>query len=108
MKDTQTANESQGARARAGRDSVKDLVMNEAAAAIMTAGRELGELDRLSVRDFLRGPALKVGLALSVMGVTMWISELNEEHRLRKARRGAAADRQPRQRRARGTTSNGG
>jgi hypothetical protein len=94
-----------GSRARAGdgRDSIKDLVMQEAAAAIMAAGRELTGGEKLSVRDFLRGPALKVGLALSVMGVTMWVAQMNHEHQARKARRASAGSAQSRQRRARGS-----
>ena len=91
-----------GERTGDGRDSIKDLVMQEAAAAIMAAGRELTGGERLSVRDFLRGPALKVGLALSVMGVTMWIAQMNHEHK-QKARRASAGSPQPRQRRARGS-----
>src|SRR4051812_29657385 len=100
MKDTSNPS---GERAGDGRDSIKDLVMQEAAAAIMAAGRELTGGDKLSVRDFLRGPALKVGLALSVMGVTMWIAQINDEHRARRARRPTAGAAQPRQRRARGS-----
>ena len=84
-------------------DSIKELVMQEAAAAIMAAGRELTGGDKLSVRDFLRGPALKVGLALSVMGVTMWVAQMNHEHQAKKARRATAGSAQPRQRRARGS-----
>jgi hypothetical protein len=97
-----------GARRDGERDSIKDLVMQEAAAAIMAAGRELTEGERLSVREFLRGPALKVGLALSVMGVTMWIAQMNAEHRAQKARRASAAQPPPRQRRARGSTGANG
>jgi hypothetical protein len=101
MKDA--PNGSAGGSADGGRDSIKDLVMQEAAAAIMAAGRELTETERLSVREFLRGPALKVGLALSVMGVTMWIAQMNQEHRAQKARRASAGTSPPRQRRSRGS-----
>lgn len=69
-----------------GQESIRELVLNEAAAAILAAGRELTEGEPLSVREFLRGPALKVGLALSVMGVTMWVAEMNAEHRRREQR----------------------
>src|SRR3954462_15250187 len=100
MKDEQNAS---GARADDGRDSIKGLVMQEAAAAIMAAGREVTGGERLSVREFLRGPALKVGLALSVMGVTMWIAQMNHEHKAQKSRRASAGSAQPRQRRARGS-----
>ncbi len=95
---------SRSGAADSGRDSIKNLVMQEAAAAIMAAGRELTEVDRLSVKEFLKGPALKVSLALSVMGVTMWIAHMNQEHKEARIRRASAsARRQPRQRRARGS-----
>jgi hypothetical protein len=84
-------------------DSIKHLVMQEAAAAIMAAGRELSGARRLSVRDFLRGPALKVGLALSVMGVTMWISQANQQGKHR-SRTTAGQQRGPRQRRGRSSS----
>lgn len=79
-----------------GRDTIKDLVLQEAAAAIMAAGRELTEVaspERLSVRDFLRGPVLKVGIALSVMGVTMWVAQLNAGHQRRRQAKTRSASR---------------
>jgi hypothetical protein len=106
MKDGANASE-HGGRRNGDSDSIKDLVLQEAAAAIMAAGRELTDAERLSVREFLRGPALKVGLALSVMGVTMWIAQMNEQHRAQKARR-AAAQPPPRQRRSRGSAGTSG
>jgi hypothetical protein len=59
--------------------------MQEAASAIETVGRELTRTEATSVRDFLRGPALKVGLALSVLGVTLWIEELIQGHQSEKS-----------------------
>ncbi|MBA3710610.1 MAG: hypothetical protein H0W83_17530 [Planctomycetes bacterium] len=79
--------EASGAKAGHGSpnaDSIKNLVLQEAAAAIIAAGRELSEYERLNVREFLKGPALKVSLALSVMGVTMWISHMNQQAKERR------------------------
>ncbi len=66
---------------RQGPESVRGMLMHEAAEAILTAGRDLADDRPKSVREFLRGPALTVGIALTVMGMTMWISEFNQRPR---------------------------
>jgi hypothetical protein len=95
MKSTNSASDD-GGTARPGSetpnaDSIKNLVLQEAAAAIMAAGRELTEVERMNVREFLRGPALKVSLALSVMGVTMWIAHMNQQAKERRQHRSSPA-----------------
>ncbi|MBA2482580.1 MAG: hypothetical protein H0V44_18100 [Planctomycetes bacterium] len=84
MKSTHSANDDRTGASAPNADSIKNLVLQEAAAAIMAAGRELSDTDSLNVRDFLRGPALKVSLALSVMGVTMWIAHMNQQAKERR------------------------
>jgi hypothetical protein len=61
-------------------DSIITFVIQQAAATIEAVGRELATQSARSTREFLRGPAMQVGVAISVLAATLWLQELIERH----------------------------
>jgi hypothetical protein len=80
-------------------EPISAIVIHEAAAAIEAVGRELALGQTNSLREFLRGPAVRVGVAVSVLGATLWIQELIVQHQARARRTAASMGRSHRARR---------